>query len=220
MAIARFERDAMARPAEHEKRRELARAAVEVLRREGVDVSMAALADAVGVKRPTLLYHFPTKAHIVEHALVELLVEQAAYVLTEVERHEHPLDRLYAHLVAVHAFHAGNEARVVFLTQAIAATAGARLPEILAAGAQVFEAHRRDTVLRLRRGVREGLVAPCDPEALFATLRALVDGLLVQRVVTGVDLVAVQRFVWEQLLAPLRREPKTAASGTGTRKRR
>lgn len=202
----------MARPADLEKRSELARGAVEVLRREGVDIAMASLADAIGVKRPTLLYHFPTKAHIVEHALIELLVEQAAFVREEIERHSHPIDRLNAHLVAIHAFHKGNEARFVFLTQAIAATAGLRLPEIVAVGAQVFEAHRADIVRRLREGVREGLVGECEPEALFATIRALTDGLLVQRVVTRVDLGGVQKFVWENLLLPLRREPEAAAS--------
>ena len=194
----------MARPVEHDKRRELAQRAVEVLRREGVDVSMASLADALGVKRPTLLYHFPTKAHLVEEALVELLTEQAFHVLGAVEKETHPIDRLFAHLTAVHAFHAGNEARIVFLTQAVAATAGARLGEILDAGARVFEAHRKDTVARLRRGVREGLVAPCDPEALFTAVRALVDGLMVQRVMFGVPLGPVHALIWEQLLAPLR----------------
>lgn len=195
----------MARPAEHEKRAELAREAVEVLQREGVELSMAALADALDVKRPTLLYHFPTKAHIVEAALVELLVEQAAFVMARVEAEEHPLDRLYAHMRAVHAFHHGREARVVFLTQAIAATAGARLPEILQAGEAVFEAQRRDIVSRIRAGIRAGTVRPCNPEALFATVRALNDGLLVQRVVSGTPLEPVHAFVWEQILAPLKR---------------
>ena len=102
----------MARPAEHEKRAELARAAVEILQREGTELSMAALADALGVKRPTLLYHFPTKAHIVEAALVELLVEQAAFVLGKVGEHEHPIDRLFVHMRALYTFHHGREPRV------------------------------------------------------------------------------------------------------------
>jgi TetR/AcrR family transcriptional regulator len=195
----------MARPAEHEKRAELAREAVEVLQREGVELPMAALADALGVKRPTLLYHFPTKAHIVEAALVELLVEQAAFVMARVEAEEHPIDRLYAHMRAIHAFHHGREARVVFLTQAIAATAGARLPEILKAGEAVFEAQRSEIVARIRAGVRAGTVRPCNPEALFAAVRALNDGLLVQRVMTGSSLEPVHAFVWEQMLAPLKR---------------
>jgi len=201
----------MARPAEHEKRADLARAAVEILEREGLELSMAALADALGVKRPTLLYHFPTKAHIVEAALVELLLEQAAFVLGKASEHAHPIDRLYAHMRALYTFHHGREPRVVFLTQAIAATAGARLPEILQAGEAVFAAHRRETVERLREGIRAGTVAPCDPEALFATVRALNDGLMVQRVMSAQPLEPVHAFIWEHVLAPLKRAAPASA---------
>ena len=81
----------MARPSEPEKRRELARHAVEVLQREGVDMSMSQLADALDVKRPTLLYHFPSKSHIVESALEDLLSEQRQYVMARVEAHTHPM---------------------------------------------------------------------------------------------------------------------------------
>lgn len=200
----------MPRAPDPEKRRALALAAVEILQREGTDVSMARLADALGVKRPTLLYHFATKADLVEHALVELLGEQAIYVLARVERHEHPIDRLFAQLCAVHAFHHGREGRIVFLTQAIAATAGERLDTILAAASQVFEAHRRAAVERIRQGIADGLVAPCDPDALVATSRALTDGLMVQRVMTGLDLDAVHTLVWNQLFAPLKRAETSA----------
>ncbi len=207
----------MARPSDHDKRRELAKRAVAVMQRHGVDVSMAALAAQLGVKRPTLLYHFPTKAHIAEVALVALLTEQAVHVIAAVAEHAHPIDRLYAHLRAVHAFHAGNEGRIVFLTQAIAATAGARLPLIIAAGAQVFEAHRRDTVARLRAGIRAGTVAPCNAEALFATVRALVDGLMMQRVVVNAKLPQAHDFVWQHLLAPLKVGPAPPAGAARRR---
>jgi len=196
----------MARPADPEKKLEIAREAVTILQREGVDLSMAALADALSLKRPTLLYHFPTKADLVQLALIDLLTEQHAFVTEKVAKHTHPIDRLYAHLRAVHAFHAGNEARVVFLTQAIAATAGSELPQIIAAGNAVFEAHRDDTVARLRAGLREGTVAPCNPEALFACIRALVDGLMVQRVVTHAPLQASHEFIWEHVLRPLKKD--------------
>lgn len=194
----------MARPADPAKKLEIARDAVAVLQREGVDLSMAALADALDLKRPTLLYHFPTKADLVQLALVDLLTEQFTYVTEKVAKHTHPIDRLFAHLKAVHAFHAGHEARIVFLTQAIAATAGSRLPEIIAAGAAVFDEHRSDTVKRLRDGIREGTVAPCNPEALFACIRALVDGLMVQRVITQAPIHASHTFIWDHVLAPLR----------------
>jgi hypothetical protein len=37
-------------------------------------------------------------------------------------------------------------------------------------------------------------------------VRALNDGLLVQRVMSGMSLEPVHAFVWEQLLAPLKRD--------------
>lgn len=198
----------MARPAEPEKKLALAERAVAILEREGLSLSAERLAAALGIKRPTLLYHFPTYGHLVEAALVALLGAQAAFVVSEVERHDHPIDRLYAQLRAVHAFHAGREARLVFLTQAIAATSGARVSEIVARGAEVFEAFRRAAADRVREGIASGIVHPCDPDALVTTVRALVDGLVLQRVMHGISLVPAHELVWAHLLAPLKAEPK------------
>lgn len=194
----------MARPPDPEKRRELARRAARVLEKEGLEISAARLADALEIKRPTLLYHFPTYGHLLEVALEDLLVEQTAFVLAKIEEHEHPIDRLYAQLRAVHAFHEGREARVVFLTQAIAATAGKRLPEILATGTRVFEAYRRDAAERIKQGIADGIVAPCDAEALVTIVRSMVDGLMLQRVTGDADLRRAHQFVWEHLLSPLK----------------
>lgn len=210
----------MARSPEPEKRSALAAAAVEVLQREGTDVSMARLADALDVKRPTLLYHFATKADLVQHALVELLSEQAVYVLARMTAHEHPIDRLFAQMQAVHAFHHGREARIVFLTQAIAATAGERMSAILEAASHVFEEHRKAAVARIREGIAAGTVAPCDPDALFATCRALTEGLLVQRVMNGRELGSIHTLVWERLLAPLKLVPAEQRAPKGTARAR
>ncbi|MBI4951866.1 MAG: TetR family transcriptional regulator [Myxococcales bacterium] len=203
----------MARPPEPDKKRDLARRAVAVLEKEGLELSVARLAAALGVKRPTLLYHFPTYGHLVEAALEELLREQAAFVLARIAEHEHPIDRLYAQLRAVHAFHHGREARIVFLTQAIAASAGARVAAIFALGNQVFEAHRRAAAERLRAGIAAGTVRPCDPDALVALLRAVTDGLLVQRVMTGLPLEPVHELLWRELLLPLRIPADARAGG-------
>lgn len=197
----------MARPAEPEKRLELARQAVQVLEREGLDVPMSRLAEALEINRSTLLYHFPTRGQIVETALEALLTEQALFVLARIEEHTHPIDRLYAQLRAVHEFHHGREARVVFLSQAIAAS-GERMAEILAVGNRVFEAHRRAAAARIRKGVKDGIVKPCDADALVNLIRAVTDGLMVQRVMTGVDLGPVHELLWTQLLRPLKRRPE------------
>lgn len=200
----------MARPSEHDKRRELAARAVAVLQRKGLEVSMTELADALEIKRPTLLYHFPTKSHIIEAALEQLLMEQIAFVSERVAEHAHPIDRLYAQLRAVHAFHEGQEGRVVFLTQAIAASAGERLAQIIEIGNRVATARREAARKALRDGIAAGTVAPCDVDALLALIRAVTDGLMVQRVMTSVDLKPVHELLWESVLAPLKREPTHA----------
>lgn len=193
----------MPRPPEDEKRRELARRAVAVLQREGLEISMARLAEILELKRPTLLYHFPTKGHIIEVALEDLLTEQAAFVLERIAPYAHPIERLDAQLRAIHAFHHGREARIVFLSQAVAACAGDRMAAIIEVGNQVFAPYRQALADAIRRGVEDGTVAPCDPDALIALVRAVTDGLLVQRVMTGLELGPVHDLLSERLLRPL-----------------
>lgn len=194
----------MARPQNHKKRRDLARRAVLVLQREGLDLSMSRLAAALEIKRPTLLYHFATRAEIVETALEQSLIEQATYVISEVEKFDHPVDRMYAQLRAVHAYHDGQDERLAFLTQAIAVSGKERLDELILIGNRVFDARRNETAARLREGMERGVVGPCDPDVLIAVMRALSDGLVIQRVMTGLTLAPVHSLVWEQLLKPLK----------------
>lgn len=195
----------MARPLESDRHLELARRAVAVLEREGLEISMTRLSEILEVKRPTLLYHFPTKSHIIEAALEDLLSEQALFVLSKIGEHDHPIDRLYAQLQAVHAFHQGREARIVFLSQAIAASAGARMAAIIDVGNRVFAPYRRAAAQAIRDGIEAGTVGPCDAEALIALVRAVTDGLLVQRVMTGLELEPVHDLLWARLLRPLKR---------------
>lgn len=171
---------------------------------------MSRLAEILEVKRPTLLYHFPTRSHIVEVGLESLLAEQAAFVMAKVAEHDHPIDRLYAQLCAVHAFHHEQEGRIVFLSQAIAAAAGPRMQAIIDVGNRVFAPFRAAAAERVRQGIVEGTVAPCDPDALIAVIRALTDGLLVQRVMTGLPLAPTHDLVWKQLLRPLKRSGGTS----------
>ena len=203
-------RQQMARPAEPEKRQELARDAVAVLARLGMSTPMTRLADELGIKRPTLHYHFPSRAHIVETALEELLTDQAVYVMERVNQHTHPIDRLFAQICAVHTFHHGREDRIVFLSQAIAAS-GERMQEIIDVGNRVFEANRRAAVELLKQGICEGTVVDCDAESLVNVIRALTDGLMVQRMMTDVDLTPVHEFLWTHLLGPLKRCPEKQA---------
>lgn len=200
----------MSRPPEHEKRSALAREAVAVMQREGLDVPMSRLAEALEIKRPTLLYHFPSKAHIVEAALQELMLEQVQFVLARIEAEAHPIDRLYAQVQAVHAFHHGREARILFLTQALAATGGEHMAAMVEGAARIFEAMRHANAERVRAGIAAGIVAPCDADALVQLVRAVIDGLMLQRVTEAIELAPVHQILWERVLAPLKLEVPAA----------
>lgn len=197
----------MARAMDVEYRRALAERAAAVLQAEGLDVSNAALAARLELKRPTLLYYFPTKAAIIEEAFSAMFAEQVAFVLERMAAHEHPLDKLDAQIRAVHAFHHGREDRVVFLTQAIASLGMKTAERFVELGNQAFEAHRQQLKVELREAILEGRMKACDVDALIRLVRSTVDGLMVQRFMTGCDLQPVHDFFTAHVLDPLRSAP-------------
>lgn len=199
----------MARPRETEKRRELAHRAIAVLEEQGLGISAEQLARALDINRTTLLYHFPTYAEIIHTVFGELLAEQATYVEAKVAAEDHPIDKLYARVRAVHGFHHGNERRLLFLSQAIAVTGGKEVTEIVKNAADLFAPSRRALAEGIERGIADGIVHPCDAKAVVTLVRAVIDGLTIQRVTEGVALDAPHRFLWEHVLAPLKKSKKS-----------
>ena len=196
----------MARNVQIEKRKELAAKAMDVLRVEGLECSMTALAEALGLKRPTLLYYFPDKASIVELALETTLAEQVQFTVGEMAKHRHPVDRLYAQVRSVHAFHKGREERIIFLIQALATAGKERTDQILRIGNQAFEMHRIALAAEIKYAIAQGTMHPCDPQALIQLVRSVVDGVLVQRVMTDCDFEPIHEFLWNHVLGPLKVE--------------
>lgn len=170
----------------------------------GVGASMTQIAQQVGVKRPTLLYHFPSRTSIVESALQEMLAEQAVFVIGEMEKHEHPVDQLFAQIQAVHAYQSGREERVMFLTQALASAGTERTEQIIQIGNQAMEARRRLMAERCRAAIEAGTMVDCDVDALIRVVRSFIDGLVVQRVMTHCDLAPIHAFIWDRVLGPLK----------------
>ncbi len=187
------------------RRTALAQQAVAVLQTHGLNLSNAALAQQLQIKRPTLLYYFPTKASILEAAWQEMFTDQVAFVLQRMAAHQHPLDQLDAQLRAVHDFHHGREGRVVFLTQSIATLGMPTAERFIRLGDQAFEAQRNLMKVRLQEAIDAGQMHPCDVDALVRLVRSTVDGLLVQRFMTGCALEPVHDFFKRHVLDPLRR---------------
>lgn len=197
----------MARVMDNARRQALAAQAVAVLQEEGLDLPNATLAERLQLKRPTLLYYFPNKASILESALEAMFTEQVAFVMAQMAQHEHPLDQLDAQIRAVHAFHHGREGRVVFLTQAIASLGMQTAERFLVMGDLAFEAQRNRMKVLLREAIDAGRMWPCDVDALVRLVRSTVDGLMVQRFMTGCELQPVHDFFKSHVLDPLRRVP-------------
>ena len=78
------------------------------------------------------------------------------------------------------------------------------MAELIKIGNEVFATYRDAAQAMLEEGIAKGTVAPCNPKAVMATVRALTDGLLIQRVMTGLDLEPVHQFIWAHILAPLK----------------
>lgn len=203
----------MARPKDPSKRIALAL--------EGVEISVEQLANKMGIKRPTLLYHFPTYGSIAEEAIRHYITEAQAHLAKRLQPFSHPIDRVYQHALAVAEFQRGKEARFVFLTHLIASTSGQRIDHVAQVTAMHLEAHRTAMIKQLQDGMREGTVAPCDASAIVMMVRALADGLLILRVSTKANTTPVYDVLWGSVLEPLRLAPsgktaKTSPRGKGT----
>ena len=68
------------------RRAELAASAFEVLRTRGMQTSMRELADALGVKRPTLYFYFPDVGAVFETVLDQTYAAHTELVLARMRR--------------------------------------------------------------------------------------------------------------------------------------
>src|SRR5215470_5388177 len=99
------------------RRVELARSAFEVVRARGTQTSMRELADALGVKRPTLYFYFPDLGAVFDGALEPLYYALAEAVVARVRAQAHPIDRLRAAIHAALAFHRERPQLIIGLLQ-------------------------------------------------------------------------------------------------------
>lgn len=77
----------MARPPDPEKRHALARAAVDVLQREGLSIPASRLAEALGHQAAHVALPFPNLWASGGDRATDILQEQAAFVMEQVNKH-------------------------------------------------------------------------------------------------------------------------------------
>src|SRR5256885_15896957 len=159
-------------------RAQLARDAFAVLQARGVGTSMRELADALGVKRPTLYFYFPDVGAVFETVLDQTYQQLAEHVIARTRAVDHPLDRLRAVVDATIAFHRDRPQLIGGLFQ-LWAIGGRDLSVVLDRERRVVVAARDALVADLRAGIANRDVAACEPERIVGLRLAVVDGVLV-----------------------------------------
>jgi AcrR family transcriptional regulator len=204
------------------RRTELAHAAFEVLRARGMKTSMRELADALGVKRPTLYFYFPDLGAVFETVLEQTYRALAEAVMARAQAVAHPLDRLRAIVDATIAFHGERPHLINGLVQ-LWAVGGRDFNSILERERKIVLAARDALVADLRGGIARKEVKPCDPERVVELVLAVVDGVLVHHALGISRANEVIAEMAERILEPLR--PSASASarvgpGAKTKKRK
>ena len=163
------------------RRSELARAAFDVLRTRGVQTSMRELAEALGVKRPTLYFYFPDLGTVFETVLDQTYLALGEAMTAKLRTVDHPLDRLRAIVETTLSFHRDHPQLIGGLFQ-LWAVAGRDVSSVLDRERRIVVAAREAMVADLRGGLARKEVLPCDPARIVDLVLAVVDGVLVHHV--------------------------------------
>jgi AcrR family transcriptional regulator len=189
------------------RRQELARAAFEVLRARGVQTSMRELADALGLKRPTLYFYFPDLGAVFESVLDDTYRALAESVIARTRAVDHPLDRLRAVVDATIAFHRERPQLIGGLFQ-LWAVGGRDFASVLDRERRVVVAARDALVADLRAGIARHEVEKCDAERVVDLVLAIVDGVLVHHVLGIARADGVIEEMAARVIEPLRTKRK------------
>ena len=190
----------MARPVDHEKRKEIVQRAFEVVLERGVaKTTMSHIAQALGMKRPTLYWYFSDVDKLFEAVAEGLEGRMLERTVAAMAAHDHPIDQLIAMLREVTAFY--EEERTVVEGLVRLWSARPEASEMLAGR----DRRQREFLTSLvEQGIEAGRVRPCDAAGLVHTVFALVDGAVLRTVLVGVSPASMLEFAERNLLAPLR----------------
>ena len=193
----------MPRRPDLERRSQLARAAFDVLQTRGMQISMRELADALGMKRPTLYFYFPDLGTVFETVLDQMYLALAEAVTARIRAVDHPLDRLRAVVDATLAFHRDRPQLIGGLFQ-LWAVGGRDFTTVLDRERRVVVAARDALVAGLRAGIARKEVLACDPARIVDLVLAVVGGVLVHHVLGIAHADEVIEELAARVIEPLR----------------
>lgn len=198
----------MARKLDLVRRAELAARAVQVLRARGAHrCTMSDLAEALGVKRPTLYFYFRDLGAVFDVVFEDTQRRYLEHVgRTLADPDAHPIDALAAAARATAEFQEGQRDLVVLLFQ-LWAHGGSDPERVLARGRELIEPSRQLLVARLAAGIAAGQVAPCDPARVVDLVLAVLDGAMVAQVTRRASPGPVVDELIARVLEPLALRP-------------
>jgi TetR/AcrR family transcriptional regulator len=181
--------------------------------------SLDAVAAAVGVRKQTLLYYFPTKDALLQACVTEVSRRVAEALTTALQVETSPARKADAVIHTLFDLAGEWPEFASFVREA------SRLgPEVIQEFAGVMEPLRRRALIFLERGMKKGQIRRQDPALLLFTLYTAVVGSITEagvlRAVVGEDKSRtalrrrereVRTFVRNALRAP--EEPSEAAPG-------
>jgi AcrR family transcriptional regulator len=185
------------------RRQELAKSAFDVLRARGMQTSMSELADALGVKRPTLYFYFPDVGAVFETVLDQTYLALTELVLNRVKNIDHPLDRLRAVVDTTISFHRERPQLIGGLFQ-LWAMGGRDFQTVLERERRAVVAARDALVADMRAGIAKKQVRPCEAERVVDLVLAVVDGVLVHHVIGIARPDGVLEELADRIIEPLR----------------
>lgn len=193
----------MPRTVDKERRTELARRALDVLRARGIGrTTMSELAEALGVKRPTLYFYFRDLTGLLHASIEDVYRGWLTHVTARVIGIEHPIEALGELARATVEYNRGRRDLVLLLFQLWAA-GDADPEELMARSRAANDPLRAELVNRIRAGIDKKIVARCDPERIVELVLVVLDGALVHEVTRGTPGAPVVEELWERVLAPL-----------------
>ncbi len=197
----------MARPVDEAKRLEIATAALAVLRERGVLATrMSHIADALGMKRPTLYWYFSSIPELFDYAVAHFREQEAEYIGSRLAGAGHPIDALYTCMTSAVAFYriGGLEDFVFLICQGWAAGDATERDRFSSVAIQQLGPLRTLLIQLVEMGVALGQVKPVEAEPLIDLALSILHGAIVHEVLTGVPAEPTIAFFHHQVLAPLK----------------